>query len=189
MAQGSQETRPWFYNSSLYVIGDNLRLLSDTITQSLPLRLSTLVVKLLAISVCVYSIVKSRGSKLTDAARHHFNFMTAIVLCLLVSHIVWEHYLTALLPMLIYIAASKRHFSREALILAGLIFALAAWQNLILINLIRTYTSFDTVPELIAIGVLKSSPLILTLVFMWRYSREVLQSYSAPAWLPGTAND
>jgi Glycosyltransferase family 87 len=182
MLAGSQESRPWFYNSSMYVTADNLKLFASGTTNSSVLTLSIVAVKALALAVCVFALIQSRSFGLPDGARRHFDFLTSIVFSLLVMQIVWEHYLTALFPLLAYIAASRRHFSHTALALAIAIFLGAAWQNLILVNFLRTHFNFNSVPELLFIGVLKSAPLLLTMIFLWRYYQDVFRSYSSSAW-------
>jgi hypothetical protein len=182
MARASQTSYPWFYNSSIYVIAENMKLLGESAGQSLLIKLSTVIVKVTSLALCVYLLAKSRATKLPKAAVRHFDFLTAIVFCLLVSQTVWEHYLAALFPMLTYVAASRRHFSRGALGLIAAIFLLAAWQNLIVINFISANFHFSTAPQLVLIGVCKSAPLWLTAIFMWRHHEDVFNSYAAPAW-------
>jgi len=182
MARASQTSYPWFYNSSIYVIADNLKLLGEAAGQSVLLKISTIIVKVTSLALCVYLLAKSRTTRLPKAAVRHFDFLTAIVFCLLVSQTVWEHYLVALFPMLVYIAASRRHFGRGGLALAGGIFILAAWQNLILINFLSANFHFTTVPQLVLIGLCKSAPLWLTAIFMWRHHKDVFNSYADPAW-------
>ena len=58
----------------------------------------------------------------------------------------------------------------------------AIGQNLIVVEFVRQHFSFDSVPAALGIGVLKASPLILTVVFLWRHGNELLRSYGAPAW-------
>ena len=127
-------------------------------------------------------LAKSRNSAIPEAARRHFDFLTAVVFCLLVSQTVWEHYLAMLFPLLAYTAASRHYFGRGALALTGAIFMLAAWQNLILINFLSASFNFNTLPELALIGLCKSAPLWLTAIFLWRHHREIFDSYAAPAW-------
>jgi len=182
MLRANQTSYAWFYNSSLYVIAENMKLLGEGAGQNALWKLSTIMVKLMSLALCVYLLVKSRTSKLSQSARRHFDFLTAIVFCLLVSQTVWEHYLAVLFPLLAYVAASHRYFSRSALALAGAIFLLAAWQNLIVINFLRANFHFDTAPELVLIGLCKSAPLWLTAIFLWRSHKEFFGSYAVPVW-------
>jgi hypothetical protein len=182
MLRATQTSYPWFYNSSIYVVAENLKLLGEGAGQNAALKLSVVMVKLASLALCIFLLVRSRASKLSKAAGRHFDFLTAIVFCLLVSQTVWEHYLAVLLPMFAYIAAAHRHFSRPALALAGVMFLTAAWQNLILINFVSAIFHFDTAIELVLIGLCKSAPLWLSAIFLWRYHKEFLGSYHAPAW-------
>jgi hypothetical protein len=179
MAQGSQQSAPWFYNSSLYVVSENLKLIG---IHNRIIDIAVVMGKGLCLAVCCFVIFKSRKSQLPETARRHFDIHTAVVFSLLVSQIVWEHYLTALFPLLVYFAASKNYFDRSGLWLGAAIFAAAAWQNLILVNLIRSLNSFDTLPGLIFIGIVKAAPLLLTLLFVSRYYRDWISTYRSPAW-------
>jgi hypothetical protein len=106
----------------------------------------------------------------------------AISLCLFLAPVVWEHYLSALFLPLIYIVASRRYFSRNALVVIGAIFFVAIWQNLILVNFLRYNFAWDSLLKLLFIAFLKSGPLLLFLFFLLRYQAALLQSYTAPAW-------
>ena len=182
MARASQESYPWFYNSSIYVVAENIRILANAGQWNDVLKLSTIAVKVAALAICVYALIKSRTLKLPEPARRHFEFLTAIVLCVLVAQTVWEHYLVALFPLLIYIAAARHRFRTATLGLATAIFLLAAWQNLILISFLRAHSNFSTIPELILIGLIKSAPLTLTAFLLLRLHQDMFQSYKAPAW-------
>ncbi|MGH8064817.1 MAG: glycosyltransferase family 87 protein [Candidatus Entotheonellia bacterium] len=186
LLQGMKKPFPWFYNSSLYVIAENYKFLphskevselSKSILTFLPLGIKIMVSVMFA-----YIIRISRGEKWSPRARNQFDFLIAVLFCLLISQTVWEHYLALLFPFLIYIAASQRHFSYGARALLVAIFIVSIGQNLIFVNFLRTHFTFDTTVELFAIGLFKSGPLLLTLILLWRYRRELFQSYRAHAW-------
>jgi len=191
MRRGSQTGYAWFYNSSLYVVAENLKLLAEPVgEQSSTLKIFMLGVKALVLATFGYLSWMSRARKWPrtwplkwpDAARRHFDFLLAITFCLLISQTVWEHYLAALFPLLAYILAARRQFNAGALALVGAIILLAIGQNLILINFLRAHFSFDSRPELVLIGLFKSAPLLLTLIFLWRHYREMFKSYDASLW-------
>jgi hypothetical protein len=95
---------------------------------------------------------------------------------------VWEHYLALLFPLLIYVVAARGHFSPPAIAVVALIFVLSVGQNLILINWVRYGFQIDSLPELVGVALVKSAPLLLTMVLLWRHAGELLQSHAAPAW-------
>ncbi|MEK7832794.1 MAG: hypothetical protein AAB401_17000, partial [Acidobacteriota bacterium] len=124
----------------------------------------------------------SRKENWPKPAQRHFDFLMAVTFCLMFSQTVWEHYLTVLFLLLAYLVAVGRQFSSAAVILLAAIFAASLGQNIVLINVLNSRFSFDSIPELIVAGLLKSSPLWLTLIFLIRHRREFFQSYLTPQW-------
>jgi hypothetical protein len=55
-------------------------------------------------------------------------------------------------------------------------------QNLILIDWVRAHVAFDSLPALLAAAIVKSAPLLLTMVLLTRHRDELFRSYAAPAW-------
>ena len=125
---------------------------------------------------------RSRREPWTDAARRHADFLLAVVFFLLWSPTIWEHYLSLLFPLLIFVVASSAHFSRQALILVALIFVLSLGQNLIVVNWFRYGFSFESLPALVGIALFKSAPLLLTLWLLWRHAHEWLRSHALSRW-------
>src|SRR5262249_12420351 len=150
MARGVQRSDPWLFNNSLYVTAENMNLLrnlsDNAIRWGLLLRLLALLTKPLVLAICAYLVVKSRALKLLEAARRHFDLLIAVAFCLLISRTVWDHYLTAIFPLLIYVVALRRYFSREALVLVGAIFPLSIGQNMIFNLFLAAHFRFDTTP-------------------------------------------
>ncbi len=182
MSQGLKNAYPWFYNSSLYVTAENLKLLASPPVDARLVGVSVLLVKLLMVTLCAYLIWQGRKQKMTAAAGRHFEFLMAVVFCLLVSQTVWEHYLSVLFLLLAYVVAAHRHFSLGALSLIAAIFILSIGQNLILVNLLRSIHNFDSAFELVSIGLFKSAPLLLTAIFLWLCRREFFNSHLAAVW-------
>ena len=100
---------------------------------------------------------------------------------LLWSPTLWEHYLAVLFPFLAYLVACRHEFSHRAQVLVGAIFLLSLGQNLILMEWLRVRYAFDGA-ALTGVALLKSGPLWLTLVLLWRHAPELLRSFGAPAW-------
>ncbi len=186
MIHGTTMSKSWFYNSSLYVPFENVRLLPGF--QAAPPALRTAVgvavavLKLGVLATLASLAWRSREFEWSDRARRHFRFLLAVLLFLLASQLLWEHYLAPLFLLMAYVWARRSAFSRAAIVLMVGITIAALGQNLIVVNFVRYRFSFDTVPAALAIGVLKAAPLLLTLVFLWRHGREWLQSYGTPAW-------
>ncbi len=182
MLQGIKNAYPWLYNSSLYVQAENLRLLAVPPVDIRVLVVPVMLVKLSMILLFGWFYWLSSRENWLIAARRHFHFLMAITFCLMFSQTVWEHYLTALFLLLIYLVTVAKVLSSSALVLLAAIFATSLMQNIIVVNVLNSQFSFDSIPELIGIGLLKSCPLWLTLVFLIWHQKEFFQSYRMPQW-------
>lgn len=175
---------PWYHNSSLFILAEALRswLPGRTAAGDLLVTTATYALKAIVLATFGYLVVKSRTRRWPDAARRHFHFVLAIAFFLLWSPTLWEHYLAVLFPLLAYIVASREQFSGRARALVGVIFLLSLGQNLILMDWLRGRFAFDSAVTLTGIALLKSGPLWLTLILLWRHYPDVFRSYSVPAW-------
>lgn len=186
MFSGLSKPFPWFYNSSLYVVFENFRLLGNNGLSSNPgdnlLTVMTILTKAIVLVTFVYVVFKSRSQKWSQEARRHFDFLMAICFFLLISQTLWEHYISVLFLFLAYLVASNRSFSHDAKILVGFTFLFALGQNLIFIDFLRAKFVFDSFFELLFIGLFKSAPVLLTLIFICKYYKELFRSYVMPAW-------
>jgi hypothetical protein len=183
---GSSVTRIWRYNSSLFVPIADVRHINALGEPSAVVELAASVASAAlvagALATLGYLVWRSRKFEWKPAARRHFNFLIAILLFLLASKVLWEHYLAPLFLLLVYVWANRNDFSRGALVVVAAISAAAATQNLVLVNFIAERVSIETIPAAIGIGLFMAAPLILTLVFLWRYGNEWLRSYVTPEW-------
>lgn len=182
MLQGMKNAYPWLYNSSLYVTAENLRLLAVPPVEVQRLAVPVMLLKLAIVLLFGWMFWLGRKEDMSKSARRHFDFLMAVTFCLMFSQTVWEHYLAVLFLPLIYVVAVVRHFSFSAKILLAAIFAVSLFQNVVLVNVVNSRFVIDSVPELICIGLLKSSPLWLTLILVIRYRQELFQSYLTTQW-------
>jgi len=186
MLHGSSLSTAWMHNSALTVPFENLRMLWDPLptaeARPVGLLLGVQLTRLLVLFVCARWVWLSRDRPWSAAARRHFHFLVGILFTLLISPIVWEHYLSLLFLPLAYVVASYRSFSRGALCVVGLIFCFSLGQNLVLIRWLDASFSIDTPVTLLGAGLFKAAPLLLTLFFLMRYRNDLFDSYSAAAW-------
>jgi len=185
LAQGATNSFPWLYNSSLYVWLDSLRVIFPAGPGGGPAPVVRAVVtaaKLLVLLFAVLVFVRSRTQAWAPPARRHFNFLMAVSFCLLLSQTVWEHYLAALFLPLAYLVAVRRRLGRPAVALIWTIFSLAMWQNLIIVNVLRDSFRWESFAALLAVGLLKSGPLLLFLILLLRHRAAVCATYALPAW-------
>jgi hypothetical protein len=175
MRESGQTTWAWYYNSSIYIVVSRL--------QS-----SGLIYGIQATVAGAVAWTTWRGHRRGWAAapRRHFDFLMGVLLFLLGTRTLWEHYLSLLFLPLIYVVATREQFSRGALMLVIAIAGLSVFQNLIFTTWLRGAFSFSSLPALVAVTIFKSSPLLLTLLFFVRHAGEWLRSFAAwpPAVVP-----
>jgi hypothetical protein len=186
MARSSRLTYAWYFNSSIYILIDSVRAYAGDAATTGALRWTfaglSYALKGAVVLTILWLTIRGRREIPSAAARRHFEFTLAMVFFLLWSPTVWEHYLALLFPLLIYVVAARGHFSPPAIAVVALIFVLSVGQNLILINWVRYGFQIDSLPELVGVALVKSAPLLLTMVLLWRHAGELLQSHAAPAW-------
>ncbi|HQR32084.1 MAG TPA: glycosyltransferase 87 family protein [Blastocatellia bacterium] len=182
MLSGMKNAYPWMYNSSLYVTAENLRLLAVPPVDIRLLAVPVMLVKLAMVLLFGGLYWLSRKEIWSRLAQRHFDFLMAITFCLMFSQTVWEHYLAVLFIPLVYLVAAVRQHNSRVVILLAAIFALSLFQNILLVNVIHSRVNFSSIPELVVVGLVKSSPLLLTLVFLIRHREEFFASYLGPQW-------
>ena len=186
MRESSQRTYAWYYNSSLFILIDNLRTglgpqvdsgALRTLLDALPYALRIAMVGLVGLST-----LASRSANWTTAGRRHFDVQMAIVLFLLTSLTIWEHYLALLFPLLVSLLATRSFDDRGMRRLLVIILAVSFAQNLVLVDLVRYRVAVDSLAPLMAVAVVKTAPLLLLVVLLTRYRRQVFESHAAPGW-------
>jgi len=172
------------HNSSLTVVLENLRLLSvpGATAYSRPAALAAAILLVKLAVVALFAVLAWRARRLPSPARWHALFLLSVLFALLVSPIVWEHYLALLFIPLAYLLAVRSELDKPSLWAMGLIFLFAIGQNLVLVMWLETTFTFDSAPELVAIGLLKSAPLLLTLILLRPRQGGLLGSYAHTAW-------
>ncbi|HRJ90040.1 MAG TPA: glycosyltransferase family 87 protein [Pyrinomonadaceae bacterium] len=180
MMLGSVKAFSWQYNSSLYVMVENLRFLPVDQVNPEIIGALLLLVKLSVVVLFGLLFWTSRTEHWTTASRSRFNFLMSITFCLMISQTVWEHYLIILFPLLAYIVANHTSFSLGARILVAIAIVMSFGQNIVFVNFLEAQVSFDTIPELVLIGLLKSCPLWLIFTFLLKYRVEFFRSFVHP---------
>jgi hypothetical protein len=186
LRDGATWSTAWMWNSSLYVTIENLRLLHDPSptapTRPPVLNVALTVLRLVVMVLFIRLYLVARRQQWSRTARLHCYFLLAVLFSLLLAPVVWEHYLALLFIPLVYIVAGERYFTRPAHWMVALVFVFALGQNIILVDWLRHQLTLDTAGALVAVGMLKSAPLLLTVVLLWRHHDELFASYRAPAW-------
>lgn len=192
MMTGAGTTYPWYFNSSIYILGEHLRLLA--VEQNPTSGLGAIMgginaaVKFLVVVMFGMIIMKSRSQEWMESGRRHFHFLMAVLFALLIGQTIWEHYLAMLFLPLAYLIASKHRLSRGSqLLIAGMIF-LAVGQNLIVTHFLQETFQFESLVSLVLVCLFKSAPLLMMIWFLVRHYRELFLSYRTSDWDRGTSD-
>lgn len=131
-------------------------------------------------------IRKSSSAIHTESGRLHFLFLASLCFGQLMLPVVWEHYLAVLFIPFAYLAACRRYFSRQALLLLAAILILPALRNFAFVIWMRgAPIDQDPFPlwALVLLGISKSAPLLLLAVFLHRHYRSWFNTYASPDWI------
>jgi len=179
--QGSATFKPWVFNSALTLpISYLVHLVPDGSGAEWPgiigftLRLAAVAALFLA---CLRLVGNDRARELPEPGRRHLRFLTAVAFALFASPIVWEHYLSLLLPLLLYAVAVRRELSRNARLALWWVFGLSLGQNLILVLALNRAIGSGHGALDLGISFLKSGPLLVTAWFLLRHGRELQDTY------------
>lgn len=169
--RGSDKPSPWPFNSSLYIVADAFRPVANSIPVpgaggSLP-DLARFGLKLLVLGVIGLVVWRGLGLIRAESRRRLFLYLMAVSFCLLISQVVWEHYLAALFIPLAFLLAALPRAPRAVQLHVGVIFGLAMLQNLVLVLTFRTHVPVSNTASLLAVSLIKAGPLIAYLAFLW----------------------
>jgi hypothetical protein len=175
LRETAHTTWKWYYNSSTFVLLDNVQ---QALGAGAVVAATTIALQITIILGVVWLTIRAHQQRWTAAATRHFDVTMGILLFLWWSRTVWEHYLAVLFLPLMYVVANPARFSRAARGIVIAIFVMSIFQNLIVTTWLRSF-DVESLPALIAVGVLKSDPLLLMIFFVVRYRRELFDSYAA----------
>ncbi|MEP7325331.1 MAG: glycosyltransferase 87 family protein, partial [Gemmatimonadota bacterium] len=169
--RGSDKPSPWPFNSSLYIVADAFRPVANSIPVpgaggALP-GLVRIGLKLLVL--LVVGLLTWRGLTVIrlERQRRLFLYLMAISFCLLISQIVWEHYLAVLFIPLVFLLAAAPRSPKPARLHLAIIFGLVMLQNLVLVLTFRAHVPITNNVTLMAVSLVKAGPLIAYLAFLW----------------------
>lgn len=185
LLQSTGETWSWHYNSSVFIVLDNLRAWAAPGPESAVAVLFSLLGWLLVAGAVVVVAVLARAGRnrdWTDPARRHFHFMLALLFFLLSSRTIWEHYLAFLFPWLVLVAVRGEALGRAARLTLLATLGLSIFQNFIFTDWLRSAFAITSLPALMAAALYKSGPLLLSALLALRYRAEWLGIYASPAW-------
>ncbi len=185
---GSRKPSPWFFNSSLAILGDAFRPIRDSgpvFGEGGPLPgLIGLGLRGLGAATIVWLAWRAHRLLPETRARRGLDMFLAVALSLLAVQVVWEHYLSLLFIPLLFLVAQWRSWSRGARLLLVCLFALMPAQNLILVMAFRSHVPLTSHAALLAVSLVKAGPLLLFLLWLLRYQGELLARWHRLAQAP-----
>jgi alpha-1,2-mannosyltransferase len=171
LQRGSAKPSPWPFNSAIYIIADAFRPIANQVPVPRAggwfpdaLRIG---LKVTVLATFIRLLARSRRQPWLPTQRRMFNYLAAIAFCLLISQVVWEHYLAVLFIPLIFLVAGYHRLERPVRLHLGAIFALSLLQNLILVLLFRDHVPVTSTPVLLLVSLVKAGPLLGLLLFFW----------------------
>lgn len=140
------------------------------------------VLRLIGGGVLIWGMIRHLRSGIAPVAARHCVYVTALALVILLSPVVWAHYLTVLFIPLATLIALRRHLPGPALAGFGLGVGAAVFQSLIVIRRLIQALGLDSTPKIVAIGLLKSLTALLILSVLALAYRSIGRALRDPAW-------
>jgi len=189
---GAGKLSPWPFNSSLSILADAFRPIVDSLPVSGPgggvadgigigLKLLVLLLGLV--------LVRIGGRAHWVVSQHRlYGFAMALSFGLLLSQVVWEHYLAVLFIPLAMLVVAWQELATAARLHLGIILGLCVLQNLVLVLYFRTHVVIHTPAGLLFVSLVKAGPLLAYMLFLWTRRKTILelvgraQQVGAEAW-------
>jgi hypothetical protein len=177
LRRGSEKPSPWPFNSSLYILAEMFRPIANSIP--IPGRglfvagILRNAIKFAVLLVFAGIMLRNRRFPWPPERRRLFDYLMAISFCLLISQVVWEHYLALLFIPLVFLFAGLSRLTHPARIHLGVIIGLCALQNLVFVQFFRDRVPVTSTPMLILVSLVKAGPLLGLLTFLWLHRQQV----------------
>jgi Glycosyltransferase family 87 len=184
LLRGAGHSSPWMFNSSLFIVADAFRPIVNSVPVtseggSVPILLG-LALRAAVVASGAALFWRSFRDPLSPDQRRLVRFLLSLTFCLLVSNVVWEHYLSILFIPIAFLLAAAPRLDRKAQWHLGAVLALAIFQNLILVLYVRDHVHLNSTPALLAVSLIKAGPLLLALGFVW-FRRDLVFRLAAAA--------
>lgn len=147
-----------------------------------PLRAVLTGLRLAAATALLVRLRQFLRAPLAPAARTWLIWSAGLFLALILSPVVWAHYLAFAFPLIALFGAVADRLPGAARLHLGLIVGLAAFQHRMVIEALERLLGNDGVPALVAIGLLKSLLLLLLLGFLALWRHQIARAIGAAPW-------
>ncbi len=176
MLRGAGTTARWYYNSSIYtLVSEWQRGAANPDSAIFPAL--QMAIKLGVVATMAFIYARTRRLFNSERARAYFYFMMAIIFFLLISQTLWEHYLALLfIPLAFLVASRERLNSKIRWMIIAIVFSMPL-QNLILVQMLQSWLSFDSLAVLLPVVLLKTAPLWTIWVLLLTDHKTIVCSY------------
>lgn len=183
--QGDRLLEPWMNSSPVsWVVPILVDAHSFGTIAAMPTTAAILIMALrLALALAILAVMAGHlRAGLPERAGRHVIYMTGLILVIVLSPVIWAHYLMILFPLILVLIAAREDLAppvRQALWAA---LALGLAQSFIIMRQIQIKLGFDTSFEMILFGLIKSLPAIL-ICGLWIFGRQSIgRALARPGW-------
>ncbi len=182
MITGLASERSWFHNSSIYTLPDTIEAMLEgqgiNSTSSSLFAVITVLIKL-CVSGSLIALYYVNKEKLPSAnARAHFGFLLSMLFFCLITQILWAHYLSFLFILIAFLLTAYPGLEKNARFLFIALIICLPMQNLILINLLRSWFTLDTPGSVLPMVILKTAPLWITWLLVFLCREDIIRLYT-----------
>ncbi|MCB2134383.1 MAG: DUF2029 domain-containing protein [Rhodobacteraceae bacterium] len=108
--------------------------------------------------------------------RRHLIYCTALLLVIVISPVIWAHYLAILFIPLAFLIARANWLPKGAQVIFGFATIMCFFQSLIVVRQLEKLFTFDTTGEILTIGLIKSLPAMLFILGMVWFHRSIAEA-------------
>lgn len=152
---------PWLVDTALYQSGGNAPPLVRTVGA---------VLRLSAAAGLLWGLWADLRAPLSAAARRERLFHASLFLSLILSPVVWAHYLIMIFPLVMALLSQRSRLPKAAIVALALVVMLSVLQNRIIFLQLQAHLQLDNLLGFATLGLFKSLPLLVLLLasFVWR---------------------
>lgn len=184
-AQGDRLLEPWMNSSPVSWIVPLLIGVDDYGTGAVLAAPAAILISILRFALAAVAIAVMVGhlrSPLPDRARLHLIYATGLLLVIVLSPVIWAHYLMILFPLIAVLIACRSLMPGWGRVLLAAMLILGVFQSFIIMRQLQIRLGFDNAGEVVVFSLLKSLPAIL-LLCTWVFGRRAIRGMLAqPAW-------
>ena len=183
--QGDRLLEPWMNSSPVsWVVPLLVDAQSFGTIAAMPITAAVLIMAMrLALALAILAVMVGHlRAGLPERAGRHVVYMTGLLLVIVLSPVIWAHYLMILFPLILVLIAVREDLAPPVRQVLWLALVLGLVQSFIIMRQIQIRIGIDTSSEMILFGFVKSLPAIL-LCGLWIFGRRSIgRALARPEW-------